>query len=164
MQVEIKRVQRETGITAIFVTHDQGEALAMSDRIAVMNEGRIEQLAAPQEIYEAPLTAFVADFVGKSNLLPASAAASQGGEDSVVAIRPEHIRLERPPSSAERSMDGTVESVQYLGTHHLVGIRTTGGEEIIAHDNKPWSIGDAVAVSWPMEKGRLVPRARATRS
>ena len=92
MQVELKALQRQVGITFVFVTHDQGEALTMSDRIAVFNAGRIEQVATPAEVYERPATEFVAGFVGTSNLLRGEAARALLGRDGV-GIRPEKIRL-----------------------------------------------------------------------
>ena len=78
MQIELKRIQREVGITFIYVTHDQEEALTMSDRIAVMNEGRVEQIGTPEEIYHSPATVFVANFIGVANLLPATVVAMHG--------------------------------------------------------------------------------------
>ena len=93
MQVELKELQREIGITFVFVTHDQGEALSMSDRIAVFNGGRIEQVGAPAEVYERPATEFVAGFVGVSNLLTGEAALRITGEPGTYSIRPEKIRL-----------------------------------------------------------------------
>src|SRR5438067_5193414 len=122
LRLEIKSIQREVGITAIYVTHDQGEALVMSDRIAVMNQGRIEQLGPPTEIYEQPRSAFVAEFIGTSNFLRGHLAASENGlarvalpdgteilaradgdrppgEEALVMIRPEHLTLK--PSEAD---------------------------------------------------------------
>src|SRR5260221_396807 len=93
MQVELKAIQRQVGITFIYVTHDQGEALSMSDRIAVFNKGRIEQIASPAEIYEHPASAFVAGFVGVSNILSGSAAATVAGAPPVFSIRPEKITI-----------------------------------------------------------------------
>src|SRR2546429_9298135 len=78
MQVELKRIQREVGITFVYVTHDQGEALTMSDRIAVMNEGRVEQIGTPEEVYHSPTSVFVANFIGVANLLPAPVLQSNG--------------------------------------------------------------------------------------
>ena len=91
MQVELKAIQRQVGITFIYVTHDQGEALSMSDRIAVFNKGRIEQIASPAEIYEHPASAFVAGFVGVSNILSGAAAAAIAGAPPAFSIRPEKI-------------------------------------------------------------------------
>ena len=110
MQVELKRIQREVGITFVYVTHDQGEALTMSDRIAVMNEGVIEQLGSPKDIYEHPATRFVAGFIGTSNLI------ERDGRH--MTIRPEKIRLladgEEPPPGA-RTEAGVIRDVVYVG-------------------------------------------------
>ena len=142
MQIELKRIQREVGITFVYVTHDQSEALTMSDRIAVMNDGLIEQLGSPREIYERPATRFVAGFIGTSNLLerhrrPASAAAwpcielgpgervRRAGAGRVrpattieVTVRPEKIDVShRPSRTGDGSVvRGTVTEVVYLGT------------------------------------------------
>src|SRR5260370_656007 len=93
MQVELKAIQQEVGITFIFVTHDQQEALTMSDRIAVFADGRIEQVGTPTEIYERPVTQFVAGFVGTSNVLPPDVARELVGRDAICTIRPEHLRI-----------------------------------------------------------------------
>jgi spermidine/putrescine transport system ATP-binding protein len=139
LQVELKRIQREVGITFVYVTHDQEEALTMSDRIAVMNRGRIEQIAAPEEVYERPTTSFVAGFIGVSNLMPASVSApgrvrlDQGlevegntadlgpGEGCFAVVRPEKLRVELvgevdPSSNGLPRVDGIVESSLFLGT------------------------------------------------
>ncbi len=111
MQVELKAIQREVGITFVFVTHDQEEALTMSDRIAVFNAGRIEQLGTPAEVYERPSTEFVAGFVGTSNLLRGEASLKVLGLDGVFSVRPEKIRMIEPtvePAAGEHSADGTV--------------------------------------------------------
>src|SRR6478672_8474085 len=94
MQLELKQIQRDVGITFVFVTHDQEEALTMSDRIAVFDRGRVEQLATPVELYEHPASAFVASFVGTSNRLTGPAAQALTGAATTVAIRPEKLRLE----------------------------------------------------------------------
>ena len=93
MQVELKSIQRDVGITFLFVTHDQEEALTMSDRVAVFNNGRIEQVGSPRDVYERPATAFVAGFVGTSNLLQGQAARELVGKDGVFSVRPEKIRV-----------------------------------------------------------------------
>jgi putative spermidine/putrescine transport system ATP-binding protein len=116
MQTELKALQRKLGITFIYVTHDQGEALSMSDRVAVFNKGRIEQIAAPQELYTRPATAFVADFVGTSNVFDAAWAASLTGQQQAFAVRPERIR----PAQDGQDGDGIrlptrLLDVQYLG-------------------------------------------------
>ena len=117
MQVELKALQRKLGITFVYVTHDQQEALGMSDRLAVFNEGKIEQIGAPQDIYERPATAFVADFVGNSNLIGRAAAQRLAGMAGPLSIRPEKINFAAdysdgaPPVKAA----GTVLEIQYLG-------------------------------------------------
>ncbi|MEO8503040.1 MAG: ABC transporter ATP-binding protein [Acidobacteriota bacterium] len=118
MQVELKAIQQQVGITFVFVTHDQEEALTMSDRLAVFNLGRIEQIGPPAEVYEQPKTAFVAGFVGISNLLNGEAARKITGADAGFAVRPEKIRITAPSTAAaagECVADGNVREVIYLG-------------------------------------------------
>ncbi|WP_017622821.1 ABC transporter ATP-binding protein [Nocardiopsis chromatogenes] len=152
MQMELKRIQRDVGITFVYVTHDQGEALTMSDRIAVMNNGSVEQLGGPRQIYERPASRFVAGFIGTSNLLSGSVADASGGlvtfpagdggavcataEAAVgatveVTVRPEKIALHtaRPDGAGTRSrVPGTVREVVYLGasTHYTVALEGGG--------------------------------------
>src|SRR4051794_33792623 len=117
MQVELKAIQREAGITFIFVTHDQEEALTMSDRVAVFNAGRIEQVGTPAEVYESPVTAFVAGFVGTSNLLTAAAAQAIAGENGLFSIRPEKLRISDvnvAPAGDELYANGVVGDVVYV--------------------------------------------------
>jgi putative spermidine/putrescine transport system ATP-binding protein len=125
MQVELKGLQQRLGITFIFVTHDQEEALSMSDRIAVFNHGKVEQIGAPAEIYERPQTVFVAGFVGTSNLLEGALAARLAGDSGPHALRPEKIHLgkaDAPLLPGAVAVDGTVVDVDYLGlyTRYLV--------------------------------------------
>lgn len=139
MQIELKAIQRQLGITFIYVTHDQGEALSMSDRVAVFNHGRVVQLGTPAEIYEHPRTAFVAGFVGISNLLPASMAERIGAGSRSFSIRPERIRLAGPLEEVagdRRCADGTIRSVLYYGaqTRYLVGL-DAGGELTVVMQN-----------------------------
>src|SRR5882757_3863775 len=119
MQSELKQLQRDVDITFVFVTHDQDEALTMSDRIAVFNAGRIEQVGTPQEVYERPATAFVAGFVGTSNLLGGHAAETVIGLAGLFSIRPEKIRIDgdlaRPAGPGETGATGTVTDVVYAG-------------------------------------------------
>jgi putative spermidine/putrescine transport system ATP-binding protein len=120
MQVELKAIQKDVGITFIFVTHDQDEALGMSDRLAVFNNGLIEQVGSPAEVYETPQTAFVAGFVGTSNLVSGAAARSVTGSPATFTVRPEKIRMEAPGAAvgeAECSLAGTVLEVVYLGVN-----------------------------------------------
>jgi putative spermidine/putrescine transport system ATP-binding protein len=117
MQLEIKHIQKELGITTIYVTHDQEEALVMSDRIAVINEGRIEQLADPGTLYARPRTRFVADFIGESNILPLDqlpAHAAGGVAGAWLVVRPEAVRF-AGPSPLDCVLDGTVEEMIYVG-------------------------------------------------
>ena len=134
MQVELKAIQKRVGITFIFVTHDQEEALAMSDRIAVFNEGKIEQVGTPSEIYERPASPFVAGFVGTSNLISGETAKRITGSDEMFSIRPEKIHLGSVNDKPEKDMltiDGVVRDVVYLGlfTRYLVEIE--GGNDLV---------------------------------
>ena len=122
MQVELKQIQQQVGITFVFVTHDQGEALSMSDRVAVFNDGRVEQVGPPREIYEHPATPFVAGFVGTANLL--------ADGDGLVTVRPERIRL-GAPSGDETGTAGTVDAVQYLGATTRYRVHTDDGTILI---------------------------------
>jgi putative spermidine/putrescine transport system ATP-binding protein len=137
MQVELKAIQRQVGITFIYVTHDQGEALSMSDRIAVFNKGRIEQIGSPAEIYEHPASVFVAGFVGVSNLVSGPAAASIPGVPPAFSIRPEKIHIAAPGSAAPAdacAVDGTISSVLYLGASTRFHVALAGGGELTVID------------------------------
>jgi ABC-type Fe3+/spermidine/putrescine transport system ATPase subunit len=141
MQFELKELQQRLGVTLVFVTHDQEEALAMSDRIAVMSKGKVEQVGAPTEIYERPRTRFVADFIGEINLLE---------EDTRPrALRPEKIRLV-PPSEAR--LAGTIETANFLGGATLyrvdAGGRTYLARETHSGERSPRAAGDAVGLAW----------------
>jgi putative spermidine/putrescine transport system ATP-binding protein len=134
MQVELKAIQKRVGITFIFVTHDQEEALTMSDRMAVFNEGKIEQVGSPAEIYERPASAFVAGFVGTSNLVSGEVARRITGSEQTFSIRPEKIHLgsaDRALESGMLSVVGIVRDVLYLGlfTRYLVEIE--GGADLV---------------------------------
>jgi putative spermidine/putrescine transport system ATP-binding protein len=139
MQLELKAIQREVRITFVYVTHDQEEALTMSDRLAVFNRGRIEQLGTPADLYERPATAFVAGFVGTSNLLRGEAARTLVGADGLFTVRPEKIRLaERgaPVADDEVGADGTIRNVVYLGpdTRYIVAL-DAGSELVVTQQN-----------------------------
>ncbi len=125
MQLELKQIQRDVGITFVFVTHDQEEALSMSDRVAVFNNGRVEQVATPVELYESPASSFVAGFVGTSNRIGGSAAQKLLGTPGEFAVRPERLRVVPAGASVEDgelTMPGRVREVVYLGptTHAIV--------------------------------------------
>jgi putative spermidine/putrescine transport system ATP-binding protein len=161
MQVELKEIQREVGITFVFVTHDQEEALTMSDRIAVFNDGRIQQLATPVELYEKPASAFVAGFVGTSNLLDGAVAQQLVGRDGTFVVRPEKLQLHAeagaPPADAGTCVaPGVVREVVYLGasTHSIVEL-DAGATLTVSHQNADVSIDAAlerrqqrVVLSW----------------
>jgi putative spermidine/putrescine transport system ATP-binding protein len=134
MQVELKAIQKRVGITFIFVTHDQEEALTMSDRIAVFNEGRIRQVGTPAEIYERPASPFVAGFVGTSNLISGEVARRITGSAEMFSIRPEKIHLDSTGGEPEKNtlcIDGVIRDVVYLGlfTRYLVEIE--GGSDLV---------------------------------
>ena len=148
MQIELKEIQREVGITFVFVTHDQEEALTMSDRIAVFNEGRIEQIATPVELYERPVSAFVAGFVGTSNLLRGEVARKLLGQDGTFVIRPEKVRMtaqEPPAESGVCVAPGVVREVVYLGatTMSVVGL-DAGTSLTVTHQNADSSVDAAL--------------------
>ncbi len=152
MQIELKQIQREVGITFCFVTHDQEEALTMSDRIAVFSDGRIEQVATPTELYEAPATSFVAGFVGTSNLLTGAHARSVIGRDGTFSIRPEKVEL--TAASAGR-VGGAVSAIVYLGSvnHYVVDLDGGGTLTVLRqnlHGTSDQAIdrGQRVALTW----------------
>jgi putative spermidine/putrescine transport system ATP-binding protein len=132
MQVELKQIQRDVGITFIFVTHDQEEALTMSDRVAVFNDGRIQQVGTPHEIYESPASEFVARFVGTSNLLTGDVAVKLIGRSGLFAVRPEKIDILLEGSAevepGQILADGVVSEVVYAGsvTRHIVDLDAGG--------------------------------------
>jgi putative spermidine/putrescine transport system ATP-binding protein len=171
MQVELKAIQREVGITFVFVTHDQAEALTMSDRIAVFHDGRIEQVGAPAQVYERPATAFVAGFVGTSNLLSGATARSVLGREGTFSIRPEKIRLSRPDGEAppapdsEQSATGRIAEVVYAGPATRFVVDLDAGARLVAvQQNQQTSSADvaglrgqAVRLSWRTEHVVPVP-------
>jgi spermidine/putrescine transport system ATP-binding protein len=154
MQVELKGIQREVGITFLYVTHDQEEALAMSDRIAVMEGGEIRQCGSPEEIYEQPTGPFVAGFIGVSNLLP-------GDDGSQISVRPEKIWL-GDLENGMTSMEGTVVERVYVGTTTQVIVELESGVRLVAleqntaraRDDDRWEIGERVKLGWHPEHAR----------
>jgi putative spermidine/putrescine transport system ATP-binding protein len=149
MQIELKAIQQAVGITFIYVTHDQEEALTMSDRLAVFNQGRIEQVGAPAEVYEHPATRFVAGFVGTSNLLTGDAAEAIIGRRGTFTIRPEKIHLAGPDTVAagdETSAAGTIHDVVYLGsdTRYVVTL-DVGGRLVVTEQNLSTTSTEALA-------------------
>jgi putative spermidine/putrescine transport system ATP-binding protein len=150
MQIELKAIQQQVGVTFIYVTHDQEEALTMSDRLAVFNRGRVEQVGAPADVYERPRTPFVAGFVGTSNLLRGDVARAIIGEAGTFTIRPEKIRLAAPDVGAgpdESSATGRIRSVVYLGPEtRFVVTLDAGAELVVTQQNLTTSSTDALAL------------------
>jgi putative spermidine/putrescine transport system ATP-binding protein len=149
MQIELKTIQHEVQITFIYVTHDQEEALTMSDRVAVFNRGRIEQLGSPADVYERPATRFVAGFVGTSNLLRGSVAEAIVGQRGTFTVRPEKIHLgglEDPLGSDEIGAAGQIREVVYLGpdTRYHVAL-DAGSELVVTQQNLATSSMEALA-------------------
>jgi putative spermidine/putrescine transport system ATP-binding protein len=134
MQVELKAIQQRVGITFIYVTHDQEEALTMSDRIAVFNQGKVEQVGTPAEIYEHPMTPFVAGFVGVSNLVSGEVAKRIIGSEASFSIRPEKIHLAAPDENVDGEMFsalGKVRDVIYLGLYTRYLVELDGGGDLV---------------------------------
>ena len=149
MQIELKAIQQQVGITFIFVTHDQEEALTMSDRIAVFSQGKIEQVGSPAEIYEHPQTAFVAGFVGVSNLVTGESAKLIAGSNVTFSIRPEKIQVCEVGAAIAASdcyADGFIREVVYLGvnTRYIVELKS-GGDLTVVEQNLASTSMDALA-------------------
>ena len=149
MQIELKAIQAEVGITFVYVTHDQEEALTMSNRLAVFNQGRIEQVGSPADVYEHPATTFVAGFVGTSNLLTGETARAVIGADGTFTIRPEKLRLADPaesPADDEGSALGTIREIIYVGpdTRYIVAL-DTGSELVVTQQNLQTSSMEALS-------------------
>jgi putative spermidine/putrescine transport system ATP-binding protein len=167
MQVELKAIQQRVGLTFVYVTHDQEEALTMSDRLAVLNAGRIEQVGSPAEVYERPATEFVAGFVGVSNVLSGETARAIAGDSMAFTIRPEKIRMvdvELDPGPQECSTLGHVREVVYLGalTRYAVELEG-GGTLVVLQQNLATSSmealrvrGRAVRLLWDKQHNRPV--------
>ena len=184
LRQEIRAIQRQLGITTVYVTHDQEEALSLSDRIVVMSQGRIEQIGTPSEIYNAPATEFVARFVGTLNLLPAtvtdaasgrvriagrelraaSAVEAPSGSSATVALRPEAIVIGDGGSEANR-LDGSVSDVTFLGSIVRIRVRVEGVDAVVALDTfnnpheAPPRIGDHLRLAFPPEALLVLPHA-----
>ncbi len=148
MQIELKGLQRQVGITFVFVTHDQEEALTMSDRIAVFNHGRVEQVGSPAEVYERPRTPFVADFVGTSNLLEDDASQRLLGKPGRHTVRPEKINLSTdlsaPVDGDSESATGTVTDVVYAGSATRFVVDVGEGARLVAVRQNEQSTSDDV--------------------
>ena len=140
MQIELKELQREVGITFIFVTHDQEEALSMSDRIAAFNQGKIEQLGTPREIYEKPQTSFVSDFIGKNNKLEINGRR--------ISIRPEHILVSHSQPSQNHAYSGILKDLVFVGASNRYIVETSLGTITALQVENEVKVGDSVWVSW----------------
>ena len=186
MQRELKRIQRETGIAFVFVTHDQEEALTMSDRIAVMRDGSVEQVGTPAEIYQMPASIFVAEFIGSANLIAVvveavhgdratvrlpgdrradvviGAAGAQPGGDAVIMVRPERIRVAAsPPSDASPAIAVTMTEIVFQGPTVRCVLRDADGGELVAQLDASGGAGlargAALWASWEIDAARLLP-------
>jgi spermidine/putrescine transport system ATP-binding protein len=187
MQLELKRIHREVGITFLYVTHDQEEALVMSDRIAVMNRGRLEQLDSVENIYLRPCSRYVSDFIGEVNLFtgalaegpPGGMVVSTAEGDTLtvaasdhlppgasveVAVRPEKIRLSSEPVQGENAFPGVVLDQAFLGPVTKYFVRLDSGKEIIAlwqnhgaPDDRRWQRGERVTVGWERGWAKVFP-------
>jgi spermidine/putrescine transport system ATP-binding protein len=184
LQIELKALQEEVGITFIYVTHDQEEALTMSDRLAVMSNGRVEQVGTPAEVYERPATAYVADFLGVSNLMDvrvegtdpagrmrvrlgdAELAAAEGVKDLVgpakATIRPERVRLEAHGTTGENRVPGMIDRVVYVGStlHVMVHLPSSDTVQVWVHNeggDLPFEQGTPVSVHLPADALRVLP-------
>jgi putative spermidine/putrescine transport system ATP-binding protein len=154
----LKSLQQSLGITFVFVTHDQGEALSMADRLAVFNEGRIQQLGTPEEVYNQPKTRFVADFVGSSNVLSAKLCRKLGLTASFASLRPEAVAI-APPINGALSLSGTVASRSFLGATNRIVVDVEDGRIAVASPAAQGipAIGSPVTISfaardlYPME-------------
>ena len=157
MQGELKKLQRQLGITFIFVTHDQTEALSMSDRVAVFNRGRIEQIDTPRNLYMKPATRFVAEFVGTSNVVHGDLALQLSGSPQPFSIRPEHIRFASGPlGNDEVEISGLLRDIQYQGSATRYELMLDNGQSLnVSQPNNDWqedrtrhATGQRMAVCW----------------
>jgi spermidine/putrescine ABC transporter ATP-binding subunit len=183
LQVELKRIQQEVGITFVYVTHDQEEALTMSDRIAVMNRGRVEQLGSPEELYDRPTTRFVADFIGTTNLLHGIVESVEdsfalvrldsgercrigrqgraSGQEVDISVRPEAIAIHADHGSdgANRFLSATIQQSAYLGSAVQYIVRTTGGVALTvltAKNAERLTAEQAVVLDWPPDEALVL--------
>lgn len=173
MQIELKTLQREVGITFIYVTHDQEEALTMSDRLAVFNQGRVEQIGTPQDVYENPRNEFVAGFVGTSNVISGDLASRLTGEETPFTVRPEKISMRAPgdPGSTDIEVEGVIQEVIYLGMFTRYRIDADGVPLELVAQNSSMSDetlnprqGQRVVLTWAKDSCRplaIGPEAEA---
>jgi ABC-type Fe3+/spermidine/putrescine transport system ATPase subunit len=156
LQIELKRIQERVGITFVYVTHDQEEALVMSNRVAVMNQGRIEQLGAPREIYDKPATRFVADFIGETNFIERNG--------SVIAVRPERMEIVRAGTAARGGLGGEILTTMVIGPAIQCIVKTDTGQEVLVRLQRSGGNGDAesfregerVVLTWPEDAALIL--------
>jgi putative spermidine/putrescine transport system ATP-binding protein len=177
VRVEIRRLQQSLGLTTVFVTHDQEEAVSIADRIVVMNAGRIEQVGTPQQVYENPATRFVAQFIGLSNFIggtvegPGRFRASEGtllqfgqggvaGSRAQLVVRPEKIDVGEQAQGRPNSLSAVIDSVTFLGPLTEICVRLQGGEKITTHrqnrgnrDADRFKPGQKTSIAWAPECG-----------
>jgi len=184
MQMEIKHIHQRLGVTVVYVTHDQGEALTMSDRVAVFHQGEIQQIADPRTLYEAPSNTFVANFIGENNRLGGTLVARSGercqvrlaqgeqvealavnvgqvGEPVTVSIRPERVRLGRQSEASVNRFSGRVAEFIYLGDHVRVRLEVCGKADFfvkqpIAELDPALAVGDVIPLGWAVEHARAL--------
>ncbi len=153
MQEELKALQKQLGITFVFVTHDQGEALSMANRVAIFNDGKIVQEGTPNDVYERPRSRFVADFVGSSNLLPPEFAMAHGGTKAWTSLRPEKIKVVAPGEPVHgnhHTVSGHIISIQYQGavTRISTDVEGTRIAAVVPTLNDIFKEGDPVQLAW----------------
>ncbi len=184
MEVELRRVHRETGATFVYVTHDQREALALSDRIVVFNQGRVEQVGTPQEIYHAPASPFAARFVGDANVIPVEVARASDGNTTIIVgggrmpaprgagiasgpawlvLRPEAIRLSPAGAGAAPGLLGSIEDCAFRGAGHAYRIALAGRQDVLkaevaAAPGAQLPLGSTVTIHWDAAAGALLQR------
>jgi spermidine/putrescine transport system ATP-binding protein len=184
MRSELKRLQKNLGITFVLVTHDQEEALTLSDRLAVMNAGRVEQVCEPREVYERPSTRFVAEFIGTANFLPvkvleiSNGRTRVGGEDgqfwvvsrpgftigdaAELSLRPERLWLEKGSKPDHNWLQGTVSETIFMGPVTRYWVRLANGHQLLTEkqnlEEEAFQAGDPVCVHWDVDSGALLPR------
>ena len=179
MRTEIRRIHQALGLTTIYVTHDQEEALSLSDRIVLMRQGVIRQVGTPREVYMEPSSAYAANFLGARNLLPVRVTAAADdvrvetgsgislagtprgalalGDDAIAVIRPEHVTLLARGQDGTNTIPGLVETVEFVGNGTEVSVRSGLTEEIIARTDDLWRQGDAVGLRLPQERLLVFP-------
>ena len=165
MQVELKAIQRRVGITFVFVTHDQNEALTLCDRLAVMRDGRIEQIGPASQVYESPANRFVAEFVGTSNVISGKAAQAVLGSPAVVAIRPEKIQVLRHGETGpggDPHVDGVIREIVYAGSETRIVVDSPAGGSFTALQLNSsvgaaeFERGQQVTLTWHRDAARVI--------